>query len=94
MGVGGDVPQGGGLVSQWKHIPAGRRESERWERCLTDRDVAELKLSRDADGGWLVVYMDRVIGGESWPGVEIAQREADNCLRRFLTDELAELNGF
>ena len=78
----------------WVHVPAKKRQAEWWEKHLTDRDVAELKLSRDDDGGWLVVYMDRVIGGEPWPDVVIAQREADNCLRRFLTDELAELNGF
>jgi hypothetical protein len=77
----------------WIYVPAKKREAERWEKHLTDRDVAELKLSRDGDSDWLVVYMDRIIGGESWPDLEIAQDEAVNCLRQFLTGELAALAG-
>ena len=79
----------------WVYFDKTKRQTERWKRHLSDRDVPELWIGLDAvSNEWDVIYMDRYIGCVP-VGNDVTQthREAESILRRFLEAELAALAG-
>ena len=78
----------------WTHIPATTDEIGHYCHQLSDGwDTPGLKLFGETDGGWLVTYLDWIIGDLGDSDLPTAQRDAENALRRFLGEELAALNS-